>query len=1124
MMTTTPNGRLIAGRYQIEDVVTDLLGQGGMGSVYRAYDQKTEQIVAVKQLRSDLVHNNPDQLARFVREGELLRQLNHPNIVKLLGTAVEQEDHYLIMEYVAGGSLRDLLNQQPQLPEKQVLTIGLELADALSRAHHLQIVHRDIKPGNVLLAEDGTPRLTDFGLAHAAGSSELTRSGTLAGTFAYLSPEVCHGQLFDSRADIWSFGVMLYEMLAGQNPFERSHVAATLTAIVRDPLPKLNQFRPDVTEELQALIAQMVVKDREERLGSARIVGATLESILHGSHSSTSWRVGSQVRSIPSSSIVAPKEPAHNLPAYATPFIGRQQELTAVTTRLADPTCRLLSILGPGGVGKSRLAIQAAREQLTQFADGIFHVSLASLTDPNLFIPALAEATQFAFYTEKSGATDPTRQFINFLREKQMLLLLDNAETILENRPLIADILASCPHVKLLVTSSQRLNLQGEWTLPLSGLPLPVIEDGDEDHVAHSVATLANYEAVQFFAQCAARVAPHFTLTPENTTAVAEICRLVGGLPLGIELAAAWTQLLSAAEIVTEIRDSFDFLQSEMVNIPERHRSLRATFEYSWARLTAAERQALRRLSIFHHSFSREAAGAVALEGSPATRLTQLSALLNKSLLKRLDANRYQIHELLRQYAAQKLESYAEETAVTAQQHALYYTTFLQQQTDALHRAQQLSAAQAIERDMENVRAAWRWLTTVCADLDLVETAVSQAQKPLVNFHHRRNLHEEGANLCRQATAVLRRLPPAVPLAYSLTYEASFLIQLGQLTAAETYLQEGLTLFDQLDHPAGLAEVHLWQGHLAYHRGEFTPAVARYEQSQHLFRQVEEPVGLAESLAALGRIAGEQGEYDRAAPVYEESLAIRRQLDDRLKIAETLNGLAVIAYRQGEATAVKALAEEGLAIYKELDHQAGIAGIWQRLAMAAGIAGDYPQAIQFYQRSMAVFKRLGNQAGIASCLINLNHNANLLADYAAGQRYGQEGVAMARQLQDRVTLMYALNNVGHSSCKLGDYAAAEAQFYEALTIAHDTNAIPIALEILGGLAELFHENGRTPLALEILACIQAHPALIEETERLLAASMAEMVAELSEETAVLAQAAGSARSVEALIADLVSEL
>lgn len=1092
-----------------------------MGLVYRAYDQTTGEFVAVKQLRADLVRNNPDQLTRFVREGKLLRQLNHPNIVKMLGTAVAQDEHYLIMEYVAGGSLRDLLGQTPQLPEKQVLTIGLELADALSRAHHLQIVHRDIKPGNVLLAEDGTPRLTDFGLAHISGSSALTQSGMLAGTLAYISPEVCHGQLFDTRADIWSFGVMLYEMLAGQNPFAREHIAATLTAIMHDPLPDLRQFQPNVSDGLWALIEQMVVKDRTKRVGSARIVGATLESILHGSHSSSSWRLGQTKPLTPSDTIQAP--PNHNLPVYATPFIGRQQELTAVNQRLADPTCRLLSILGPGGVGKSRLAIQAAREQLARFTDGIFHVPLASLTDPGLFIPALAEATHFAFYTEKSGVADPTRQLLNYLREKQMLLLLDNAETILDNRSLIAEILATCPQVKLLVTSSQRLNLQGEWTLPLAGLPLPVIVDEGADAWDHSAATLANYEAVQFFAQCAVRVAPHFTLTPENTTAVAEICRLVGGLPLGIELAAAWTQLLSAAEIVTEIRDSFDFLQSEMVNIPERHRSLRATFEYSWARLTATERQTMRRLSIFHHSFSREAAGAVALEGSGATRLTQLSALLNKSLLKRLDGNRYQIHELLRQYAAQKLASYAAETAVTAQQHALYYTNFLQQQTDALHNAQQLAAAQAIETDMENIRAAWRWLTTVCTDLTLVETAVSQAQKPLITFHHRRHLHEEGANLCRQATAVLRRRPPAAPLAYSLIYEASFLIQLGQLTAAATCLQEGVPLFEQLAHPAGLAEAHLWQGHLAYHRGEFTPAAAHFEQSQHLFRQVEDQVGLAESLAALGRIAAQQGAYDQAIPAYKECLAIRRQLDDRLKIAETLNGLAVIAYRQGEATAVKALAEEGLAIYKELNHQAGIAGIWQRMAMAAGIAGDYPQAIQFYQRSLAVFKRLGNQAGIASCLINLNHNANLLADYAAGQQYGLEGVAISRQLQDRVTLMYALNNMGYSSCKLGDYAAAEAQFYEALTIAHDTNALPLALEILGGLAELFHENGRTPLALEILACIQAHPALIEETERLLAASMAEMVAELSEETAVAAQAAGAARSVAALIADLLSE-
>jgi serine/threonine protein kinase/predicted ATPase len=1014
MNGTDAGQRLIANRYAIEDVNRDLIGQGGMGSVYRGLDRETGDLVAIKLLRPDLVRHDPEQVARFVREGQLLRQLNHPNIVKMLASAVYEDDHYLIMEYVVGGSLRDLLNQEPQLAERRVLTIGLELADALARAHHLQIIHRDIKPANVLLAEDGTPRLTDFGLARGAGYSQLTQSGALAGTYAYLSPEVCRGEIPDGRADIWSFGVMLYEMLAGKNPFDQQQVAATLTAIIHNPPPDLRQFRPDVSEALLELINQMLVKNRDNRLGSARIVGAALESIRSGSQSSSSWSVNrpvsgvasgiGSVSGIASGAITPSGSPRHNLPSYAAPFLGREEELAAVAERLADPACRLLSILGPGGVGKSRLAIQAAYEQMRQFRDGVFWVSLTGLSSPALLIPTLAEATQFTFYQEKEDAPDLQKQFVNYLREKNILLVLDNFENVLDNSGIIAAILTACPQVKILVSSSERLNLREEWSLPLTGLPLP-----DQEQLAELGEAALDYEAVRLFAQCASRVTPNFSLTAENGPAVAEICHLVGGIPLGIELAAAWTQLLSPAEIVSEIRESFDFLQTEMVNVPERHRSLRATFEYSWARLTAVEKQALRRLSIFRKGFNRIAAGAVALEGSTAVQLSQLSALLNKSLLNRLTADRYQIHELLRQYAAQKLAEDADEKRSVAQRHAAYYAEFLAKQSAPLFGPEQKEAAEKIEVNIENIRAAWGWLTADETDADFIQTALLQARISLTTFYQRRSWHEEGAELWRQAADCLRRRATAASpaLAYALLHQAAFLYHSGQPREGERLLAESAAIFRDLTLNEGLAETALWEARFAQRQGAYALALTKHEQSQTLFREQNNLVGLADSLADSGYIISEQGRYAEATALYEESLAIRRRLGDRLAIADALNGLAALAYRRGEATAVKALAEEGLAIYKELDHQPGVARITQRLAMAAGIAGDYHKAIGFYERSLAIYKRMGNQAGVANCLLNLTHNTNLLGDYEASQKYGLESAAILRRLQDRVTLMYA---------------------------------------------------------------------------------------------------------------------
>lgn len=270
--------KVIVGRYRLGD----LIGRGGMGDVYRGVDTVTGDPVAIKLLHHEVLEENPNLLDRFQREGEALGQLNHPNIVAVLDMVEDDGQHYLIMEYVGGGSLRDLLDRNVRLPIDRILNIALDLCDALTRAHRLQIVHRDIKPDNVLLAEDGTPRLTDFGVAHLGGRSRLTQTGSVIGTYAYLSPEACNGLPLDERTDIWSLGVMLYELLAGRPPFEENSTAAILTAILTKPAPDLTRLREDMPPALADLIAGMLEKDRDRRISSVRLVGAELEAMIRG--------------------------------------------------------------------------------------------------------------------------------------------------------------------------------------------------------------------------------------------------------------------------------------------------------------------------------------------------------------------------------------------------------------------------------------------------------------------------------------------------------------------------------------------------------------------------------------------------------------------------------------------------------------------------------------------------------------------------------------------------------------------------------------------------------------------------------------------------------------------------
>ena len=252
------------------------IGEGGMGEVFRGLDRETGETVAIKRLKSGRLANDPTQIERFEREGDALRVLDHPNIVKVLASGSESGDHYIVMELVAGGSLADLLSKEERLPIARTIDIALELADALTRSHHLKIVHRDIKPGNVLLAKDGTPRLTDFGVARI-GESTFTGTGNVIGTYGYISPEAFQGHGSDTRGDIWAFGVLLYEMVAGRRPFAASEPAAEMMAILKERPPELDELRPEIPIALVDLVDRMLEKEPQQRIPSMRRVGAELE-------------------------------------------------------------------------------------------------------------------------------------------------------------------------------------------------------------------------------------------------------------------------------------------------------------------------------------------------------------------------------------------------------------------------------------------------------------------------------------------------------------------------------------------------------------------------------------------------------------------------------------------------------------------------------------------------------------------------------------------------------------------------------------------------------------------------------------------------------------------------------
>ena len=366
----------------------------------------------------------------------------------------------------------------------------------------------------------------------------------------------------------------------------------------------------------------------------------------------------------------------HNLPVSLTPFVGRQEELTRLAAILANPACRLLTLVGPGGIGKSRLAIRAARLQLGTYLDGVYFVSCVATASVELLPATIAEALNFTFH----GPTDPKEQLLNYLRQKEMLLVIDNFEHLLAGAELLLELLRGAPPgLKLLVTSRERLNVPPEWLFEVAGLSVP------PDCLASGAAEdLETYDAVALFLQAVRRLQPDFSPSGPAESRVGCLCRLVQGMPLALELAAPWVRTLTCAEIVQEIERDLDFLTGSRRDAPDRHHSIRAVFDHSWRLLSAEEQRVLAGLSVFRGGFQRQAAHQVA-----GASLATLSALVDKSLLRFNPLGRYDLHELLRQYAFERLGETAGAKESALARHSQYYLEFMHQQTHPLHSHQQ---------------------------------------------------------------------------------------------------------------------------------------------------------------------------------------------------------------------------------------------------------------------------------------------------------------------------------------------------------------------------------------------------------------------------------------------------
>ncbi len=755
----------------------------------------------------------------------------------------------------------------------------------------------------------------------------------------------------------------------------------------------------------------------------------------------------------------------HNLPAQATPLVGREVEVAAVATRLLDPDCRLLTLTGPGGIGKTRLALYAAGERLGDYLDGVFFVPLAPLAQDGGLVEAIAETLQFAFTRQ----ADPQVQLLDYLRGKELLLVLDNFEHLLESgAALVTALLQAAPGVRLLVTSRERLQLRPEWLYEVRGLPVP-------DAAVTSVEAAQAFGAVQMFVQSGRQVQPDFRLAPDNWRAVAQIGRLMEGLPLGLELAAAWLRLLSCAEIVAEIERGLAFLAEAWRDAPQRHQSLRAVFDFTWQGLSAPEQAVFLRLCVLRGGFVRAAAHAVA-----AAPLPILAALADKSLMAILPGGRYQIHEHLRHFGQQQLQAAPADWAGALDSHSAYFADFLDLRYGQLRGPEQGAALAEVGLEFENVRAAWQWAVT-----QHHVASLAQGMDCLSLFCQTRGRYAEAADLLRTAADSLSPEGDAAErqvLGRLLARYARCLEYQWEHAAAERAYERSLALLAGVAAEEEIAMVRHGLGCLALQRGELAQAETLLADAFGPAQAAGNGWLAASVLNTQAQVAERQGRYEPARVYCEQGLALRRQLGDGLGLSASLNYLGLILTKLGRYADAMPVLDESLHIAQALNYRIGLANVLTNRANAAYYLGDRDLAAQSTRASLEVCRDIGDFWGEAIALNNLGYMAMEVCDFEQARRLYADSLAIYRRTGVKSGLTSTLANLGLAELDAGAPDEARGHLLEAVAGAQASGARPVLLKALLGWARWLPTAGQAQSGQALLALVARHPAT-EEANR-----------------------------------------
>ena len=749
----------------------------------------------------------------------------------------------------------------------------------------------------------------------------------------------------------------------------------------------------------------------------------------------------------------------NNVPHVPTPIVGRASELAQIGQLLDRSDCRLLTLVGMSGVGKSRLALEVGKIEAHSFEQGVFWVPLSPVRLADLLVPTIADVVGLPLFRGE----DPTQQLVRYLSEKRLLLILDSFEHLLDGAQVVSEILAHAPGVKVLVTSTERLALQGEWVLMVGGLQVPAsLVDPD----------LEEYSAIKLFLQRAQRLGLRMPLAPTDRPCVVRICQLVAGIPLGIELAAAWVRSIPCCAIAAEIERNHDFLVTSFRNVPERHRSLRAVFDYAWSLLAPTEQAVFARLSVFRNGFERVAAEQIA-----DASLGSLSALVEKSLLIRGEAGRYHVHDLLRQYAAEKLEQ-ANLAGSLRDRHLVFFSRLAEEAEARLHGPGQLAWLDRLDPEHDNLRAALEWALRVAeANPSPLPAGALSLAGSLGLYWDLRGYFREGREWLARALKLAQ--PPRPDYRWQAArsqalYWAGHLAKWqGDYRQAALIAEDNLALCRELGDDWRIGYALYLLGSVLNKQGNLKRAEAVLEESERLLREAQAAWGLAHTLGTLGNIANVQGRHSEAVTRWQESYDLYREIGDRRGLARSLNRLWRRPYAQGDYRQAQAMLENAAALFEELKHRDGVAIILRHLGLVVQTQGDAARARALYLESRSVFQELGDKDDLVYTFWYLGRLELLEGNLAEARAILEQGRSLAREVGNKGLLSCVTQTLASVARHEAAYDEARLLLDEAWALALTSGDTQIVADALDARAALALATGQYEHAVRTFGAAEA---------------------------------------------------